>query len=65
MLALGARLAEALMSAEDLATLPIAPQDHDKPERMCVATGTDAKGGVAKTLAALREVAAAQSSLIA
>jgi hypothetical protein len=49
MLALGGQLAEALMSAEDLASLAIAPQDHDKPERMCVATGTDAKGGVATT----------------
>ena len=37
-------------------TLPDVFQEHDKPERMYVAAGLDAKGIVAKALAALGEI---------
>jgi len=40
-------------------------QDHDKPERMYAAAGLDAKGIVAKALAALGEIDRKSSSLIA
>ena len=37
-------------------TLPDKFQDHDKPERMYAAAGLDAKGIVAKAVAALGDV---------
>ena len=37
-------------------TLPDKFQDHDKPERMYAAAGLDAKGIVAKAIAALGDV---------
>jgi 1-deoxy-D-xylulose-5-phosphate synthase len=46
-------------------TLPDAFQDHDKPERMYAAAGLDAKGIVAKALAALGALAKQPSSRIA
>ncbi len=46
-------------------TLPDVYQEHDKPERMYAAAGLDAKGIVAKALAALGEIAEAPSTLIA
>jgi len=46
-------------------TLPDVFQEHDKPERMYAAAGLDAKGIVAKALAALGEIDGKASSLIA
>jgi 1-deoxy-D-xylulose-5-phosphate synthase len=46
-------------------TLPDKFQDHDKPERMYAAAGLDAKGIVAKALAALGAIDRKASSLIA
>ncbi len=46
-------------------TLPDVFQEHDKPERMYAAAGLDAKAIVAKALAALGEIEAKTSSLIA
>jgi 1-deoxy-D-xylulose-5-phosphate synthase len=46
-------------------TLPDVYQNHDKPERMYAAAGLDAKGIVAKALAALARIDATPSSLIA
>ena len=46
-------------------TLPDRFQDHDKPERMYAAAGLDAKGIVAKALAALGEIDIRTSSRIA
>jgi 1-deoxy-D-xylulose-5-phosphate synthase len=46
-------------------TLPDVFQEHDKPERMYAAAGLDAKGIVAKALAALGKIDETASSLIA
>jgi 1-deoxy-D-xylulose-5-phosphate synthase len=46
-------------------TLPDKYQDHDKPERMYAAAGLDAKGIVAKALAALGSIDRKAPSLIA
>ncbi len=46
-------------------TLPDAFQEHDKPERMYAAAGLDAKGIVARALAALGDIEQTNSSLIA
>ena len=46
-------------------TLPDKFLDHDKPERMYAAAGLDAKGIVAKALAALGEIDLRTSSRIA
>ena len=46
-------------------TLPDVYLEQDKPERMYAAAGLDAKGIVAKALAALGEIAETPSSLIA
>ncbi len=46
-------------------TLPDVYQEQDKPERMYAAAGLDAKGIVAKALAALGEIVDRPSSLIA
>ena len=43
-------------------TLPDKFQDHDKPERMYAAAGLDAKGIVAKAIAALGDVERLASS---
>jgi 1-deoxy-D-xylulose-5-phosphate synthase len=46
-------------------TLPDVYQNHDKPERMYAAAGLDAKGIVARALAALGKIDVTASSLIA
>ncbi len=46
-------------------TLPDVFQEHDKPERMYAAAGLDAKGIVAKALAALGDIDRTNSSRIA
>ena len=46
-------------------TLPDVYLEHDKPERMYAAAGLDAKGIVAKALAALGKIDETPSSLIA
>ena len=46
-------------------TLPDEFLDHDKPERMYAAAGLDAKGIVARALAALGEIDRRTSSRIA